>query len=828
MQSLSGNVQGGEKSLAECTWEQPALWDASRFRIPKEAAWQLRRDKLLSGLACGDESAVVFHAGAGYGKTTVMAEWASEHRAQSCWYRLHESDNQFGCFLRGIAAALSDLVDAAVFRADFFEADMRLAAEKVVEGTGEMFLAKCLPALPAGQIFICLDDFHFIHNETVLNFLLRFMEYAEGKARFFFASKSGFPAFLAANLMRGAASEVLENELRFEEGETAHLLRSMSGRALPERVVKEIHADTNGWPAGVMFAGIDLKSAQPLSTGRFLFDRTHLYQYIFQEVFRKLAYDTQRFLTESSVLEKMMPPLCDYALGRSDSAGMLHYLLKEHLFLSRAEGEEDAYFYEGVSGGFLRSRLSDGRRVEVLLKAAQYHVRRGEWEEAARDAMACGEKGCGIVAAVFEKRAGEMRSSGKQVRLREWMDYLAEFREQMTDTALFCMYECLCMDGETERGAEFLRKAAEKAYAKLRYDLYERYMRELAAFVRAFPQGGQGMGQDSAVPLNYAEDGRTAAQIIEKEAREKLAVRGIVPRSWDMPESGRTLAWRGGQEDQRNREGQGNRWTLKKREDQKNWENQENQEVSLYVQCMGALSVRGPAGEVVWRTKKTKELFACLFYENGRWAARDALTERLWQEKPADKSLVLFHTTMSYLRKVLAAAGALDCLLVKNQSYALDMTKLDSDIAQLRSGYDCLKKGETLTEERALRFTELYGEGYLYGEDYVWADVYREQVEQRYLWMLQTLAKQNAADGRYREAAMYLKKAVEVDNYALDAMEGVVECLLRCRDIAGARRAYERLTEASMELLNEKPERAFEEFVKQSGQECFLLRTSLF
>lgn len=779
--------------MAERTWEQPALWNASRFRIPQKAAWQLRRDKLLSSLACGDESAVVFHAGAGYGKTTVMAEWASEHRAQSCWYRLHESDNQFGCFLRGIAAALSGLMDAPVFHADMSEADMRQAAAKeAAERTGEIFLAKCLPALPAGQIFICLDDFHLIHNETVLNFLLRFMEYAEGKARFFFTSKCGFPAFLAANLMRGAACEVLEKELRFEEGETAHLLRSMSGRALPERVVKEIHADTNGWPAGVMFAGIDLKSAQPLSTGGFLFDRSHLYQYIFQEIFRKLAYDTQRFLTESSVLEKMMPPLCDYALGRSDSAGMLHYLVQEHLFLSRAEGEEDAYLYEGVSGGFLRSRLSDGRRVEILLKAAQYHVRRCEWEEAARDAMACGEKGCGIVALVLEKRAAEMRSSGQQARLREWMDYLAEFREQMTDTALFCMYECLCLEGETERGAEFLRRAAEKAYAKLRYDLYERYMRELAAFVRAFPQGGQGMGQDAAVPLKYAEDGRTAAQIIEKEAREKLAVRGIVPGSWDMPESGRTLAWRDGQADEKS-----------------------SQETALYVQCMGVLSVRGPAGEVVWRTKKTKELFACLFYENGRWAARDVLTERLWQEKPADKSAVLFHTTMSYLRKALAAAGALDCLLVKNQSYALDMTKLDSDIVQLRCGYGCLKKGETLTEERALRLMVLYGGGYLYGEDYAWADGYREQVEQRYLWMLQTLAKQNAADGRYEEAAMYLKKAVEVDNYALDAMEEIVECLLRCRDIAGARRAYEKLTEVSMELLDEKPERTFEEFAKQ-------------
>lgn len=809
-------------------WGQHSAWNASKFRIPGETPCELRRDKLLSSMEYGDESAVVFHAGAGFGKTIVMAEWAAEHRAKSCWYRLHESDNRFGCFLRGVAVALSAVVyDAPV--------DVEKANQFEDEAAGERFLSYYLPALPREGIFVCLDDFQVIYNETVYEFLLQFMEYGEGKIRFFLTSKKGFPAFLAAELIRGRVREIGADELRFEEWETVQLLERMSGRRLPERIVTEIYADTHGWPAGIAFAGLDLKRRGELSEGALLFDRTHLHQYIFYEMFRKLAYDMQRFLVEASVLKELAPTLCDCALGRGDSAGMLRYLAREHLLLA-CPGEEkgtEMYSCEPLFREFLQSRLSDGRRVEVLLKAAQYHVRRGEWEEAARDAMACGENGCGIVAAVFEKRAGEMRSSGQQVRLREWMDYLAEFREQMTDTALFCMYECLCMDGETERGAEFLRKAAEKAYAKLRYDLYERYMRELAALLYRFPQGGRGMGQDSAVPLKYAEEGRTAAQetgaegerrshgenwngrnaaqIIEEEAREKLAVRGIVPGNWDTPGSGRVLAWRDGQEDQRNREGQENRGTLKKREDQKNWE---NQEVSLYVQCMGALSVRGPAGEVVWRTKKTKEMFACLFYENGRWAARDVLTERLWQEKPADKSSVLFHTTMSYLRKALAAAGALDCLLVKNQSYALDMTKLDSDIAQLRCGYDCLKKGETLTEERVLRVTELYGQGYLYGEDYVWADVYREQVEQRYLWMLQTLAKQNAADGRYREAAMYLKKAVEVDNYALDAMEGIVECLIRCRDIAGARRAYEKLTEVSMELLNEKPERAFEEFVK--------------
>lgn len=792
--------------MAESTWGQPAAWDAAKLLIPKETAFELRREKLLLSIAEGDESAVVFHAGAGYGKTTVMAEWASEHRAQSCWYRLHESDNQFGRFLYGIAAALSGVTDAASLDADAGQA----AEREMPKEAGERFFERCLPALPAEPVFICLDDFHLIHNETVLDFLLRFMEYGEGKARFFFTSKCGFPDFLAANLMRGGAREVSEDELRFEECETALLLRRMSGRELPPQTVREIHADTCGWPAGIAFAGLDLKNARTPSAGAPLFDTTHLYQYIFYEIFRRQAYDTQRFLTESSVLEVITPPLCDYALGRNDSAGMLRYLVREHLFLTRMDGEENAYLYGGLLGKFLRSRLPGGRRAEILWKAAQYHVRRGEWESAARCGMACGEKGCGIVAAVLKKRAAEMRSSGQHSRLRAWIDYLAEFRERLTDSDLFCMYECLYEDGEGERAAEFLREAAKKAYAKLRYDLYERYMRELAAVAREFPQGereddGEGRESEKSAACGkrmesgkyaacgkrveggrYTEDRIRAARLIEEEAREKLALRGIAMESFDDTEDEGALA-----------EGDG-------------------QQAVLYVQCMGMLSVQGTGGEAVWRTKKTKELFACLFFENGRWTARDVLMERLWPEKPADKSAVLFHTTASYLRKTLAGIGASECLLVKDRSYALAMARVRSDLGTLDGWYRDLKSGRTPQEALDEKLPALYREGVMNGEDYIWLDTYREEAEQRFLWMLQTLAKKASAAGRYGEAAALLKKAAEVDMYALDVVEQIVECLIRCRDIAGAKRAYERLAEVSMELFNEKPERTFEEFVRKS------------
>lgn len=593
--------------------EQPVIWNASKFQIPKEVHWWLRREKLLSSIENGDESAVVFHAGAGYGKTTVMAEWARSHRSRSCWYRLHESDNQFDRFLYGIATALSGIVKAELWDAEI----IRMMGSGETEQVSELFFSRCIPALPADGFFICLDEFQVIHDEKVQDFLLRFMEYGEGRIRFFFSSRGGFPGVLSACLLRGRAREVKADELKLEEQETARLLRKISGRELPERVVREIHADMSGWPAGIVFAAMELKEARTKRTGAALFDRTQLYDYIFHEIFRKLTYDTQQFLLETSVLETMRPPVCDHVLGRENAAGMFRYLVRENLFLSRMEGEEDVYCYDGFFRGFLRSRLPAGRRTEILLKA-------GEYEEL------CGE-------------------------------------------------------------------------------------------------------------------------------RKKQA--------------------------------------------------------PLFVQCFGALSVRGQEGEAVWRTKKTKELFACLFYEHGRWVTRDVLTERLWPEKTAQKAAVLFHTTTSYLRRALAAVGGAECLLVKNQAYALHMARMRSDIGELDDCYACLKSGKVLTGARAERLVTLYGRGYLYEEDYLWIGAYREEVEQRYLWMLQTLADRAFAKKQYAEAAVYLKKAVEVDDYALVTMERLMECLILCQNFTGAKRVFERLKEVSFEVLGEGPEREFEEYV---------------
>ena len=92
----------------------------------------------------------------------------------------------------------------------------------------------------------------------------------------------------------------------------------------------------------------------------------------------------QQFLLGISVFEKIEAAVCNYALKRTDAEGMLEYLVRENLFLTRSASEQRSYHCEQIFAGFLRERLPAIRREQILLRAAEYYARRRNWEDAAR------------------------------------------------------------------------------------------------------------------------------------------------------------------------------------------------------------------------------------------------------------------------------------------------------------------------------------------------------------------------------------------------------------------------------------------------------------
>lgn len=626
---LVTDIQGEaeRERLNQRGWEQERAWAAVKNQIPDAADGEVCRKKILEGLEKGNEEIVVFHAGAGYGKTTVMAQWARSQRARCCWYRINESDNDEFRFLRGLAASLSNTAPCfdAVLR-DFFDTGVffQILPENFY-GVSEDFFMRCLSAFPREGICLCLDNYEVIKNRRVEEFLLRFAEYGAGAVKIFFMARGGFPEFLAANMMQGKVREISAEELCFEESETEAFLKHMTGECQSRHIVKNIQEYTGGWPAGVAFAGCALKSGRIQQWKSALVSQTHLYQYIFYEIFRKLSFDIQQFLIDISAYEIIEADVCNYALRRTDAEEILEYLAGEQIFISRLAAEQRSYRCEQIFEDYLKSRLLKSRREELLRLAAEYRTHQSGREEAS------------------DKR----RNTG------------------------------------------------------------------------------------------------------------------------------------------------------------------------LSVKCLDNFIVNGKNGELTWRTKKTKELFACLFYEDGKWVARDILMERLWPEKPLKKAMVLFHTTVSYLRMALKENEAVAMLLVKNQFYAIDIKNITSDMELLRKWDERLKHGKITDRENPEELLELRYKGYMYGEDYVWADVYREQTERRYLWILKTLAKREKKQGNFVQAAAYLGKAVEINGYEISIREILVENLLLSGDITGAKREYERLTYICREITGETKKEDFEGYIKK-------------
>ncbi|MCM1106295.1 MAG: hypothetical protein NC355_05045 [Blautia sp.] len=619
--------------MGERRWTDRYPWVANRIQIPKEKRKLIRRGRLLECFRTG-EAFVVLYAGAGFGKTTVMAEYANSHREQCCWLSLCEADNDFIQFLCAMAASISHAVQETAFFDISVPGEAAAAGQNPAE-SGERFLARFFSILPEGGLHICLDNFQVITNEIIFDFLLRLCECGAGRVRILLAVRGGFPGFLNAGLLQGMVRKIGAGELRLDSAETGRLLNQLAGNALPEHVKEQVQEYTCGWAAAVVFAGLELRAEESTElSGRtqlrgadaVLFDRTHLYGYIFYEIYRKLACDTQMFMQDSSVFSVIEPAVCGYATGRRDAENMLEYLVREQLFLSRLPGER-RYCYHPAFLEFLQSRVEQERRERILQRASEYRAAKGE-PVPAQPAM-----------------AGARRS-----------------------------------------------------------------------------------------PL-------------------------------------------------------------------------------LSVACLGGLSVRGEDGELLWRTKKTKELFACLFHEEGRGVGRDILMERLWPEKPPEKAAILFHTTVSYLRRALLQAGAASVLVVKNQCYSLHMQDIASDLQMLRMWERLVQSGGE-PQARGEALLCLYRRGYMYGEDYLWLEGYPEQVEREYVAFLELLAKREVKRGAYGEAAEYLIRASQLDCYNVPLAESLMECLIACQDIAGARRRYERLKESCEEELGQRLLHSFDYYVQ--------------
>ena len=194
---------------------------ATKLRTPRPRTGSVPRPRLVQRLRAGTERELVLVCGpAGFGKTSLLADWVRADRRAVAWLSLDADDNDPVRFWRHVAAALdgvrpgvAERVGALVSGAASTSFDAAVTA-----------LVNELAAAP-DDVALVVDDYHLIDAPEVHRSLEFLLDHLPAALHLVLASRSDPPLPLARLRARGQLTELRADELRFTPGETAELLR---------------------------------------------------------------------------------------------------------------------------------------------------------------------------------------------------------------------------------------------------------------------------------------------------------------------------------------------------------------------------------------------------------------------------------------------------------------------------------------------------------------------------------------------------------------------------------------------------------------------------
>ena len=257
------------------------------------------RERLRAQLDTATEARLVLvSAPAGFGKSTLLADWLGQPAIRGAWLSLDARDNDIVRFARYLAAATARLAggkeDTPSFDAQSFDPELALAG-----------ILDRVAAAGDGAVLV-LDDYHLIDEPAIHQLVASLVERLPPGARVAIATRADPPLPLARLRARGELLEVRAEDLRFTAAEADALVRS-TGVELSSAEVEELTERTEGWAAALRLAAVSLRGRPDHAELVRRFGASHRYilDYVVEEVLAGLPRESQEFLLRTSILERL-------------------------------------------------------------------------------------------------------------------------------------------------------------------------------------------------------------------------------------------------------------------------------------------------------------------------------------------------------------------------------------------------------------------------------------------------------------------------------------------------------------------------------------------
>jgi LuxR family transcriptional regulator, maltose regulon positive regulatory protein len=440
---------------------------ASKLRAPTPRSEQVIRPRLLEILGNTiDRKITLVSAPAGYGKTTLLAQWshAVGDSLSFAWLTLDEQDNDPIKLWRHIVEALHLAAPEEDVGADVL-VRVGVAGRSLIE-TSLPMLINVLAALDR-RLILVLDDYQFVTNEECHESVAFFVEYLPENVHLVLASRSDPPLRLGRLRARGALNEIRDEQLAFSEEEAAYLLNETMGLDIGPDDLRLLFERTEGWPAAIYLASLSLQQREDRHAFIVAFRGSDRYivDLLAEEVLAGVQEDVKEFLLRTSILRRLTGPLCDAVVNREGSGKLLHELARSNLFLVPLGERGEWYRYHHLFSQFLVYELESGspELVPILYgRASAWLEGEGFFDGAIRHA----------VAAADYERAGLLVArhwygyvlAGQMATVEGWLESLPEV-QTAHDPALLLVWAWICtLSGRSEEAERLLTLAESIPY----------------------------------------------------------------------------------------------------------------------------------------------------------------------------------------------------------------------------------------------------------------------------------------------------------------------------------------------------------------------------
>jgi len=424
-------------------------------------------------------------APAGYGKTTLLTQWADELQrtgAHVLWLGLDAEDQAPSLLLAYLVRAfqrhLPEVGEESwrvIHSAADLERDWPVVAGALLS---ELQTALITPT------FLIIDDVHLISDGPITTALIGYLlRAAPPTLHVILASRRPIDiAPLPRLRAEGALVEVEQGDLSLTREEAAELL-ARAGVRLPAEELDLLLQRTEGWVLSVQLAARALARLAPEQRRAYLetldSSERSLFDYLASEVLANLPPDLLEFLGQAALTDQFDAPLIAEALGRPDAEALINRCVQLGLPISLVDTGESgvpSYRFHPLWSRLLRERalhtLDAQALVELHTRYGAAFERRGRLEVAMAHYSAAGDDEA--MAGALRRRAWPLIESPQRDSIRAWLESLpAERREH--DAELLHMWGWSMAASHPDQALQAISRAAE---------LYSRdgnYQRELRA-----------------------------------------------------------------------------------------------------------------------------------------------------------------------------------------------------------------------------------------------------------------------------------------------------------------------------------------------------------